>query len=93
MYKQNVTQIHNLDSDQLLQSISDLVETKLKQLVNELRPATGSEPKYITRKEAAKFLGVSLVTLNSWANKGIIHPKKIGSLVRYDKLQLERAVQ
>lgn len=40
---------------------------------------------YITRKDAAKILGVSLPTLNEWTKKGIITGYRISTRVRYNK--------
>jgi excisionase family DNA binding protein len=48
------------------------------------------EIKYLTRKETAKLLGVSLVTLNHWAKDDILKAYKIGTRVRYKSDEVEQ---
>lgn len=50
-------------------------------------------PQYLTRKETAKILGVTLVTLHSYTNKGKIKAYKIGGRIRYKKLDIEKSVK
>ena len=45
-----------------------------------------------TRKETAKKLGVSLVTLNEYTKNGIIPAYRIGSRVRYKSTDVEMAL-
>ena len=93
MERQIITQIYNIDSEQFFNRINAVIDEKLNQISKQLCFEPKQETIYLTRKEAAKLLSVSLVTLNSWAKKGVIQPKKIGNLVRYDKSQLEKAIQ
>jgi excisionase family DNA binding protein len=44
---------------------------------------TTKEPEYLTRKETAKKLHISLVTLNRLTNEGILQSYKIGGRVLY----------
>lgn len=59
------------------------VVTKLSKRLNPIPPET-----YLTRIEAAKFLGVSLMTIHNWSKLGIIHPMKIGTRIRFKKSEL-----
>lgn len=43
------------------------------------------QPEYFTRKETAKLLGVSLVTLNEWQRTGLVPAYRINTRVRYKK--------
>lgn len=70
-------------------AISDAVKAEF-QKVNCKIPETKSE--YITRKEAAKFLGISLPTLNHWSKAGIITSYRIGTRVRYKKAEVENSL-
>ena len=45
-----------------------------------------------TRKEAAKMLSVSLVTLFDWNRKNILQSYRIGNLVRYKKSDVFQAL-
>ncbi|HET8962476.1 MAG TPA: helix-turn-helix domain-containing protein, partial [Chitinophagales bacterium] len=47
---------------------------------------------YITRREAADFLGISLPTLHDWSKRGILLPYKISSRIRYKKAEIEAAL-
>jgi excisionase family DNA binding protein len=46
----------------------------------------------LTRKEAAKLLGVSLPTLSDWTNTGKIIGYRIASRVRYKSNELENSL-
>lgn len=46
----------------------------------------------LTRKEAAKLLGVSLPTLNEWSKSGIITGYRISTRVRYKRSELETSL-
>ncbi|RGW32825.1 helix-turn-helix domain-containing protein [Bacteroides stercoris] len=45
------------------------------------------------RKEAADMLGVSLVTLDTWAKAGIIKSRKIGTRIYYTKNAIDEALR
>ena len=47
----------------------------------------------ISRKEAAAYLKITLVTLNAWTKQGIISCMRICSRVYYSKSELEQVVQ
>lgn len=51
-----------------------------------------NEDKLLTRKETAKMLSVSLVTLCDWEKKNIIQSYRIGNLVRYKKSDIIKAL-
>jgi excisionase family DNA binding protein len=68
--------------------IRDCVKSELKNYSPEQPPET----EYITRKQAAAFLGISLPTLNDWSKQGIIPSYRIGSRVRYKKAEVEASL-
>ncbi len=43
-----------------------------------------------TRNEAAKALGISVRTLDSWVCSGEIKPVRLGRLVRFQPTELQR---
>ena len=47
----------------------------------------------VKRKEAAKFLGLSLPTLDQYGKHGILHPQHCGGRVFYAKSELEKFLQ
>jgi excisionase family DNA binding protein len=50
------------------------------------------EPDYLTRKEAAKRLGISLVTLHRYSLDGLIPSYRIGTRIRYKRAEIEDAL-
>lgn len=47
----------------------------------------------LTRQDVAQYLGVSLMTLNRWARKGILIPTRLGErVVRYRAADIEHFV-
>lgn len=69
------------------------VEKTIEQKVNEKIESLQSKPAvtYMTRKEAAKFLGVSLVTLYIWCKSGLLTSYRIGKMVRFRSDEIEAA--
>ena len=68
--------------EELKAAISEAVKMEVEKI--NLHP-TKQETEYITRKDAASILGISLPTLNTWSKCGILQSYKIGSQVRYKK--------
>ncbi len=78
--------------------IENLTVSQLKDLIREtIIEATPNisqnENEYLTRKETAKKLRVSLVTLNDWSRRGLIQSYKIGGQVRYKLAEIEMSLQ
>lgn len=51
---------------------------------------SSNEEEYYTPQQLADILQVSLVTLWSWDNKGILSPLRIGNTKRYRKSDIEK---
>lgn len=69
--------------DELVTVISETVKKEVESAPSFRIPEPVSE--YITRKETARLLGISLPTLNDWSKRGIIPSYRIQSRVRYKK--------
>lgn len=54
--------------------------------------AEGLKP-FLSRKEAAELLGVSLPTLNDWSKSGVVPSYKLGSRVRYRLSDIQTALR
>lgn len=79
------TIIYQITNDQLQTVLSEVVKQEFSKFNNVPTP----EPlEYITRKETAQILGVSLVTLNEWTKTGTIQGYRISSRVRYKKSEV-----
>ena len=71
--------------DEFRNDIKEIFLNEAKNLINGLTPPANDTPELLTRKETAKNLGISLVTLNEWTKTGVIPAKRIGGSVRYEK--------
>lgn len=77
--------------EQLKTEISEDVFNKISCLIQTAQtPRLQTE--LITRKEAAKVLGVSLPTINDWTKTGKITGYRIGSRIRYKRNEIENSL-
>ena len=90
MTENNITQVHGVTPKQLKESILLDVRTELKEIVQNFQPK--KQPEYLTRKEVAKILKVSLVTLSDWNKKGVLKPYRLGNLIRYKRAEIDQAL-
>jgi excisionase family DNA binding protein len=90
MEQNNITQVHGVTPQQLKESILLDVRTELKEIVLNFQPK--KQPEYLTRKEVAIILKVSLVTLSDWNKKGVLKPYRLGNLIRYKRVELDQAL-
>lgn len=92
MVSQNA-KIHVLtDSDDFTERVAQRTAEILRPLFEQQRPAApDTTPK--TRKQAAKYIGVSLTTLNAYENQGIIQGYRVGNRRLYKVEDLDRAMQ
>ncbi len=72
-----ITQLHNTTPEQLTETIFKGIDERLERLQSNFQPKTPEE--YLTRKETANLLKISLVCLHDWCNKGILKPYKVGN--------------
>ena len=67
--------LSGMTADQL----SEMIRESLRDELRQLHPEPSAEtPNYLTRRETARRLRISLVTLNDWVNRGRIRAHKIG---------------
>lgn len=83
----NTLQIQNFSVDELKTIIEETVEKHIQSLIPKPKP----ELLYLTRKETANKLGVSLVTLHKWTKDGVLKGHHINTRVRYRNDEVERA--
>jgi excisionase family DNA binding protein len=69
--------------------VIEVIREELKKLPTP--PTPDPEVELMTRKEAAAFLLISLPTLNKLVKQGVIKRKTLGSLIRFEKVELEKA--
>jgi len=90
MTENNITQVHGITPQQLTSNILKDVRAELKEIVLNFQPK--KLPDYLTRKEVAKILKVSLVTLSDWNKKGVLKPYRLGNLIRYKRDEIDQAL-
>ena len=78
--------LFKIEADQT--EFGNLIRQVVKEALNEQKKCYNHKPeqKLLSRKEAADFLKVSLVTLHDWSNKDLIKPYKLGNRT-YFKLE------
>ncbi|WP_072877461.1 helix-turn-helix domain-containing protein [Salegentibacter echinorum] len=90
MEQTKVTQVFGITPEELKASIVNDVRAELSQLASNFQAPDPEE--YITRQEAAEILKVSIITLSDWNKKGILNPYRLGTLVRYKRSELDKAL-
>ncbi len=76
--------------------LKSLISQTLQEVLSNTQATQKQEqqvPQYLTRKETAAILGVSLVTLHSYTTAGKIKVYKIGGRIRYKKQDIEAALK
>jgi excisionase family DNA binding protein len=76
--------------EELLQKIDSLIEAKLSMKKEMTRK---EESDFMTRKEVAGLLRITLPTLHDWTKEGLIKSYKIGNRVLYKELEVYEATQ
>ena len=90
MNTNNITQVFGITPEELKKDILNDVRDELKSLTKSFKPT--EPPEYFTRKEVAKILKISLVTLHDWNKKKILNPYRLGNLIRYKSCEIDDAL-
>lgn len=86
----NITQVFGITPEELKQDILKDVKDELNSIAQNFK--LKEPPEYLTRKEVAKILKISLVTLHDWNKKKILNPYRLGNLIRYKRSELDDAL-
>ena len=78
--------LSGMTADQL----SEMIRESLRDELRQLHPEPSAET--LTRRETARRLRISLVTLNDWVNRGRIRAHKIGGRVLFRDSDVEAAL-
>lgn len=81
-----------IDSDDFFQQLERLLDSKLKAIVHP-EPQSSDSSEFLSRKQAADLLGVSLGTIDNLARGGIIQKHYLGSVPRFRREELLKAGQ
>lgn len=72
--------------------INDLqvIRQELTDLKNNFTPREPED--FLSRKEAATLLKISLVTLHQWSKDHILHPMKMGNRTYFSRKEIEKTM-
>lgn len=71
--------------------ITEIIREELKKITPPTEPTKGMV--LLSKKEVAKYLSISLTSLDKFIKQGLIKPIKMGSLIRFDKYELEESLK
>ena len=71
--------------DELSANVHD-VRKGVRDLKKDFQPKEPDE--FLTRKETAQLLKISLVCLHDWCNKGILKPYKVGNRTYFSRKEI-----
>jgi excisionase family DNA binding protein len=69
--------------------LQNIIRTTIREEIQILLPKKG-DPRYLTRKEAAELLKISLPTLHEYTRHGLVKGFRIGSRILYKLEDLEQ---
>ena len=74
--------------------LKPIIKESLREALNEMdAERKEQEPRFITRAEVAEMLGVSLVTVHSYVNRGLLECKKIGHKTLFSEADVLKAIK
>ena len=76
-----------------LKDFEALIRNCIKSEFQSFSPPQPVEDELITSKQAAKILGISLVTLHFWKTEGRLKFYRIGTRIRFKKNELLEALE
>ena len=86
MSKKVTTEVHEITSQDLLKTIRTCIKEEFKTIQI---PTSDEDIVWLTRNDAAKYFGVSLVTIYNWTKEGILTSYKISNRIRFKKSELQ----
>lgn len=90
--QQQFIQIANLTPDQFTEAIRGALRTELA-VMGIGQPTPKADPDYLTRKETAVLLRISLVTLHKLSKQGVLQSLMVNGRIRYRRTEVLAAVK
>lgn len=84
--KQNII-IEKVTLQELQEMFSNVLESKIEYL--KTKKQSSNETKFLTRKETAEILRISLPTLTDWTRQGFLNTINIGRRVLYSYSEVQ----
>ncbi len=82
-----MSEIVIIQKSELIELLKEIVKENSKENLDSYNEG------YLTRKETAKLLKVSLVTLHNWNKSGVLKPHYIGNKVLYKLDEVKQTVE
>jgi len=90
MATQKITQVHHTSEEDLTSIILNGMQEKLNIFQQQFKPK--EQTNWITRKEVAEILSISLVTVDDWTKRAILTAYRIGNKKRFKRHEVESAL-
>lgn len=85
LFEQFISDLKNVLRQEMQSALENAIETTRKKSIN-------PEKKYLTKKEAAKYLNMSIPTLDKCTHLGLVESFRVGSNIRYLTSELDRSM-
>lgn len=85
---ENIIQLHKMNPNDLSSLIKSVLKEELKSLQFNLKTNNISKDEYLSRKEAAEFLKISITSLWNLDKTQVLPAKRLGGKVLYLKSEL-----
>ena len=86
------TTVLSVSPEELKELINNSVQEAVSNVIKEIQAASSVEEKILSRKEAARELGVTYPTLKALSLAGHVKTYRIGSNIRYKKTELMKSL-
>ncbi|MCI6643451.1 MAG: helix-turn-helix domain-containing protein [Bacteroidales bacterium] len=86
-----VLQIESVNAAELLGRL-ERVETALNELVANTKPATEQPAEFMNRAEVAAYFSITLPTVHTWINKGVLRAYKAGCKTYFKRQEVEEVM-
>lgn len=88
---QQIIILQGITVEQLMSRIDAAIEKKLPEILQEAQKV--KPVRYMSRKEVAEFLQISLPTLHDWTKLGYVKSYKIGSRVLFKSDEINESIR
>jgi excisionase family DNA binding protein len=90
MANTKITQVHNVNPEELTESISTAVEKIFAPFKENFQLQKPTE--WITRKQVGELLSISLVTVDDWTDRNLLTAYRISNKKRFKLSEVEKAL-
>lgn len=80
--------LYELSIEELVEKTAEKVAERLKDML----PEVEKKQEYLTRKQVADILQLSLPTLSEYSKNGLIPSYRLGRSIRYKKTEIENII-